>query len=110
VRLPSIPKATVLLGDRGHDADWFRNALIEMGISPFIPSRFDWKAAIPHDGDLYSQHHGIENMFARLKDWRRIATRSTSPAPGCPRPAARDRLPATGLVGGEPVAIRIEQV
>jgi hypothetical protein len=31
--LHSIPKATVLLGDRGYDADWFRNALIEMGIS-----------------------------------------------------------------------------
>jgi transposase len=24
---------------------------------------------------LYNQRHKIENMFARLKDWRRIATR-----------------------------------
>ena len=24
---------------------------------------------------LYKQRHKIENMFAKLKDWRRIATR-----------------------------------
>ena len=24
---------------------------------------------------LYRQRHKIENMFARLKDWRRVATR-----------------------------------
>lgn len=73
--LPSIPQAAVLLGDRGYDADWFRNALIEMGISPCIPSRIGRKAPIPHDTDLYRLRHRIENMFARLKDWRRIATR-----------------------------------
>ena len=73
--LPSIPKATVLLGDRGYDADWFRNALIEMGISPCTPSRIGRKVSIPHDSDFYRLRHRIENMFSRLKDWRRIATR-----------------------------------
>lgn len=73
--LPSIPKAAVLLGDRGYDTEWFRNALIEMGISPCIPSRAGRKAPIPYDSDLYRLRHRIENMFARLKDWRRIATR-----------------------------------
>jgi transposase len=28
--------------------------------------------AIPHDTVLYKQRHRIENMFGRLKDWRRI--------------------------------------
>jgi transposase len=73
--LHSIPKATVLLGDRGYNADWFRNALIELGVSRCIPSRSSRKAQIPHDCDLYRLRHRIENMFARLKDWRRIATR-----------------------------------
>jgi transposase len=27
------------------------------------------------DRKLYKQRHRIENLFARLKDWRRIATR-----------------------------------
>ena len=73
--LSSIPKVGALLADRGYDADWFRNALIDMGISPCIPSRSGRKDPIPHDTDLYRKRHRIENTFARLKDWRRIATR-----------------------------------
>ncbi len=29
----------------------------------------------PFDKKLYRQRHEIENMFARLKDWKRIHTR-----------------------------------
>jgi transposase len=73
--LSSIPQARALLGDRGHDADWFRNYLIDIGIFPCIPSRVGRKVPIPHDADLYRPRHKIENMFARLKNWRRVATR-----------------------------------
>jgi transposase len=73
--LSSLPQAGTLLADRGYDADWFRNALAERGIRSCIPSRRGRKKASPHDPDLYRQRHRIENMFARLKDWRRIATR-----------------------------------
>ena len=73
--LPSIPQAGVLLADRGHDADWFRKTLIDKGISPCIPSRIGRKVPIPHDADLHRQRHRIENIFARPKEWRRIATR-----------------------------------
>ena len=73
--LSSQPKATTLLADRGYDANWFRNALIDRGIQPCIPSRKNRLVAIPHDTVLYRQRHKIENMFARIKDWRRIATR-----------------------------------
>lgn len=72
--LSSIPQAGALIGDRGYDDDWFRNALIEMGISPCIPSRRGRKVPVPHD-QIYRLRHRIENMFARLKGWRRIATR-----------------------------------
>jgi hypothetical protein len=30
---------------------------------------------VPDDAALYRNRHRVENMFARLKDWRRIATR-----------------------------------
>jgi len=63
------------LADRGYDADWFRNGLIWMGICPCIPSRAGRKVQVPHAAELYRQRHKIENMFARLKGWRRIATR-----------------------------------
>ena len=70
-----LPEARKLLADRGYDANWFRNALIEMGISPCIPSTRSRKLPIPHDAGLYRQRHRIENSFGRIKDWRRIATR-----------------------------------
>ena len=73
--LSSLPTARTLLADRGYDAGWFRNALIEQGIQTCIPSRKCRKVAIPHDTGLYRERHRIENAFARLKDWRRIATR-----------------------------------
>jgi transposase len=45
------------------------------GITPCIPSKSNRKAPIEHDRILYRQRHRIENMFGRLKDWRRIHTR-----------------------------------
>ena len=45
----------------------------EIGVC--IPSRTNRKAPIPHDAALYRQRHKIENMFGKLKDWRRIHTR-----------------------------------
>ena len=73
--LSSLPKAECLLADRGYDADWFRNALKDRNITPCIPSRKNRKIIIPHDTVRYRQRHRIENMFAKLKDWRRIAMR-----------------------------------
>jgi transposase len=70
-----LPRAKAMLGDRGYDADWFRNALVARGITPCIPSKINRKIQIPHDKTLYRQRHKIENMFAKLKDWRRIHTR-----------------------------------
>lgn len=72
--LSPIPEARALLADRGYDAGWFRNALIKMGLFPRIPSRARLRVTISHDTDFYRMHHRIENMFAGLKDRRRIAT------------------------------------
>lgn len=73
--LPALPAAKSLLGDRGYDSNWFREALAGKGIEACIPSSKSRKTEIPHDKTLYRQRHKIENMFGRLKDWRRIATR-----------------------------------
>jgi transposase len=73
--MEALPPAKAMLADRGYDADWFRDALTERGITPCIPSRSNRKVPIPHDKTLYKQRHRIENMFGRLKDWRRIHTR-----------------------------------
>ncbi len=73
--LDALPKAKEMLADRGYDADWFRDALIERGITPCIPPKKNRKVQCPYDKTLYKQRHKVENMFGKLKDWRRVATR-----------------------------------
>ena len=73
--LPAMPGAKELLADKGYDADWFREALANRKIAAGIPSKSNRKAPIPHDAVLYKQRHRIENMFGRIKDWRRVHTR-----------------------------------
>lgn len=73
--LDALPPAKQLLGDKGYDADWLRQALAARGITACIPSKSNRKTPIKHDPVLYRQRHKIENMFGRLKDWRRIHTR-----------------------------------
>lgn len=71
----ALPPAKYLLADRGYDADWFRDTLRHKGIEPCIPPKKNRKIKIPYDKTLYKQRHKVENMFGRLKDWRKIATR-----------------------------------
>ncbi len=73
--LDALPKAKAMLGDRGYDANWFRQALIAKGITQCIPSKTNRKVQISSDKALYRQRHKVENMFCRFKDWRRIHTR-----------------------------------
>lgn len=73
--LGDMPKAQWLLGDRGYDADWFREALQNKGIRPCIPGRKARKKPIKYDKRRYKRRNRIEIMFGRLKDWRRVATR-----------------------------------
>jgi len=73
--LGAIPDAGTMLADKGYDADWFRAALKQRGILPCIPSRSNRRMPLGYDPALYRLRHKIENMFGRLKDWRRIHTR-----------------------------------
>jgi transposase len=61
--LDALPPATMLLADKGYDADWFREALEEKGISACIPARRGRKNPAGHDRKLYKQRHRIENLF-----------------------------------------------
>ena len=40
-----------------------------------IPPRHNARAPRSYDKDLYKAHHLVENFFARLKQYRAIATR-----------------------------------
>lgn len=67
--------ARTLIADRGYDSAWFRNALTAKGIAPCIPSSRGRQHPFAYDTAIYRQRHKVENLFAKLKDWRRIATR-----------------------------------
>jgi transposase len=75
IMLDALPPASTLLADRGYDSNWFRQALIDRGTEPCIPPTKSRQQPISYDAALYKQRHRIENMFAKLKDWRRVAMR-----------------------------------
>jgi transposase len=70
-----LPAAKTLIADRGYDSKSFREALQAKGIEPCIPSSRSRKVPYPYDKGLYKKRHKVENLFAKLKDCRRIATR-----------------------------------
>ena len=73
--LDSLPDVDWLLGDRGYDGDWFREALKDKGIRACILGRKQRKTAVRYDKRRYKRRNRIEIMFGRLKDWLRVATR-----------------------------------
>ncbi|SDO07390.1 Transposase [Ensifer sp. YR511] len=73
--LNALPPATTLIADRGYDSKTFREALQAKGIEPCIPSSRSRKVPYPYDKALNQKRHKVGNLFAKLKDWRRIATR-----------------------------------
>jgi transposase len=74
-RLNGLPEAEWLLADRGYDADWFRETLVDKGTKHCIPGRKSRKKAAKYDKRRYKRRNRIERMFGRLKDRRRVATR-----------------------------------
>ncbi|SNR50375.1 transposase, IS4 family [Puniceibacterium sediminis] len=73
--LEGLPPAKHMLADRGYDANWYREALENTGITPCIAARKGRKVPFPHDEVRYRKRQKIENNFAQLKDWCRVATR-----------------------------------
>ena len=69
-----------LLGDDKH-AGWFRNARGARGIAPCIPSKVQSQShPSPTTAHSAVERHKIENLFGKLKDWRRIHTHATTDA------------------------------
>ena len=55
--LSSLPDAQWLLADRGYDADWFREALIDRDITPCIPGRKSRSKTIKYDKRRYKRRN-----------------------------------------------------
>ena len=64
-----------LIADRGYDSDSFREVLISKEMTPVIPGRKNRLIPIDYDKHTYKERNAVERFFARVKEYRRIATR-----------------------------------
>ncbi|RAZ91739.1 IS5 family transposase [Mesorhizobium hawassense] len=72
--IEDLPATKALLADRAYSSAAFRQALVERGITPRIPPMPSIVFSIATILPLYRQRQRIENILARLKDWRRPAS------------------------------------
>jgi len=73
--LPDV-QADAVIADKAFDADKrVIEPLAAAGKTAVIPSKANRQVARNYDRDLYKARHLIENFFAKLKQFRAIATR-----------------------------------
>ena len=75
VLLPGLSGAKTMIADRGYDSNKVRKTLSDQGVAACIPPKKNRKAPIAYCEKTYKSRHKVENLFAKRKDWRRIATR-----------------------------------
>jgi len=77
-RLPDliagIP-ARAVRADKGYDSDANRAAIRAAGADPCIPPRRSRATPVAYDRHLYRERNAVERYFARIKPYRRVATR-----------------------------------
>ncbi len=57
------------------DADGLRAELDQRGAAAVIPPKANRKQQHPYDKEMYKWRHLVENYFAKIKEFRGIATR-----------------------------------
>ncbi len=71
-----VGNAEYFITDKGYDAEYIRNKAKQNNMTPVIPRRKNSKQPNKDfDQYLYRLRHLVENVFARLKHFRSIATR-----------------------------------
>lgn len=71
-----LKQAEAVLADKAYDADErVRRKLLENSCEAVIPSKKNRLNPVEYDKELYKERHLIENFFAKLKQYRGIATR-----------------------------------
>src|SRR4051812_39801699 len=75
VLLSALLPQTMLLADRGYDADWIRELARQQGAWANIPPKRNRKDPICFSPYLYRVRNLIERFFNKIKQCRRVATR-----------------------------------
>ena len=74
-RLTDLKRKSVVIADKGYDADWIRVHIRGQGAIPNIPNRANRTQPYRWHKQLYKERNLIERFFNKLKQFRRIATR-----------------------------------
>ena len=75
VMADNLPEPSVLVADRGYDADSIRRKMEARDVLTQIPMRKSRKMRVGVDHSLYSWRNLLERCFNKLKNARRVATR-----------------------------------
>jgi transposase len=75
VLLCTLLPQTMLLANRGYDADWIRELVRQQGAWANIPPKRNRKDPICFSPHLYRPRNLIERFFNKIKQCRRVATR-----------------------------------
>jgi transposase len=67
--------AKALLADKAYDSDKIVQLAQDKGMQVIIPSKANRKIQRPLDKERYKARHLVENLFQRMKVFRRVATR-----------------------------------
>ena len=74
--ISKVGEAENFIADKGYDSDEIRHQARVKGMNPVIPRKANSQKPNPEfDSHLYKMRHLVENLFARLKHFRSIATR-----------------------------------
>jgi len=73
--LSRLKSGSMLLADRGYDADWIRTIVRQHGAWANIPPRSNRKEALSFSPYLYRARNLVERFFNKIKHCRRVATR-----------------------------------
>ena len=71
-RLPQVPKWVV--ADRGYASHAFRQHVWDQGSRPAVPHKRN-EAPVACPAWIYNNRNLVERLWARLKEWRAVATR-----------------------------------
>jgi transposase len=75
VLLAGLRPQTIVLADRGYDADWIRRFVSDQGAWANIPPKKNHTSPINFSPDLYRSRNLVERFFNKIKQCRRIGTR-----------------------------------
>ena len=64
-----------VLADKGYDSESNRAAIRGQGTEPCIPGKKNRKETIKYDRHLYRERNVVERFSARIRQYRRVATR-----------------------------------